>query len=666
MAAGQTLGQAWVELRADVGPFEKDTQAAIKRVLDRAEKDMREGGRDGGEAMAEGTSRGFESSGDRVVDAGSRVGTRTGEALGDSAGRSAGSKGDEVGDEVDRRWRGPLYDAARRLGEAMGTGMKEGFPEGIGSWILKQSDDFQAAIGALGAAAMTSLAGILIPAIAGALASSPALLAIGGAIASTFTDPRVQQGAQDLGATLKEVFNEASAGLVDDVLSSMNMLESAMRAFEDPISEIFDATAPILEDLTRGLIGFTRELLPGIRDAVRALEPLFDALAQQLPYLAESITIMFQNMTDDPAKVEGAIMGLIIILRTLGQVLEWVGSILGFVSKALSGWVHLLDDAFSAMGGFVEPIRSLIDMADEGGVRVGEAGAKMKPIKQYADEAADGVRNLDNSFKDLFNTTLTLDKAEIAMAESLAKVRDTAAAAAGQISLKSEKGRELRSTVLSGVEAAIAMRDATLEETGSVEMANAAYLKQISALAGVLRKAGYTEKQIYDLIGSYDEIPDSVSTSVTAPGLSRTLAQVQELRRELEALGVQQRVAGVTGHGGVTEREGGILQAQKGMIVNSPTVLFGERGTGPANTSREAYIPSSGIGPSRAYGLLSEAASWYGMQVGPAGGSGATGSGEGYVTLIVDGEPLKLAIVKQVQGASTQQAAALTTQRTGF
>lgn len=60
----------------------------------------------------------------------------------------------------------------------------------------------------------------------------------------------------------------------------------------------------------------------------------------------------------------------------------------------------------------------------------------------------------------------------------------------------------------------------------------------------------------------------------------------------------------------VAQRHGGIVAAQRGLITSSPTVLFGERGTG-----QEAFIPRDGIPAQRGLALADAAARWHGGKV---------------------------------------------------
>jgi hypothetical protein len=85
----------------------------------------------------------------------------------------------------------------------------------------------------------------------------------------------------------------------------------------------------------------------------------------------------------------------------------------------------------------------------------------------------------------------------------------------------------------------------------------------------------------------------------------------------------EQRISsGPGGSGGTPQRYGGVWQAQTGLawdarMLSAPTIFAGERATGG-----EAFIPKRG-NPNRSLRILSEAASWYGMEMRPTAGSGS-------------------------------------------
>jgi hypothetical protein len=98
---------------------------------------------------------------------------------------------------------------------------------------------------------------------------------------------------------------------------------------------------------------------------------------------------------------------------------------------------------------------------------------------------------------------------------------------------------------------------------------------------------------------------------------------------------------GTGGFGSIAQRHGGLVAAQRGRLVpahvaSSPTVLYGERGTGV-----EAFIPRDGISAERGLAIADVAAGWHGGRVvapwqwhgqRTPGGDGATGMSGGQFT----------------------------------
>jgi hypothetical protein len=215
-------------------------------------------------------------------------------------------------------------------------------------------------------------------------------------------------------------------------------------------------------------------------------------------------------------------------------------------------------------------------------------------------EAAGEANGLANAFEAINGATLG---SRDAMRDAEAAVDDLQEAleeSNGSLDITTEEGRAAEAALDALAVAAANVAQKKYEETGSVEAANAAYQNYIGQLRQTLINSGMAEDAVDNLIAKIAQMPTYKAIN----------------------LDVQLRIASTTGFGLAAFSQlakGGIHAAATGRldgaVVDSPTVLFGER-----STVKEAFIPQEGISQGRAMSILGEAASWHGAQVIPEGG----------------------------------------------
>ncbi|MDX2749657.1 phage tail tape measure protein [Streptomyces scabiei] len=152
-----------------------------------------------------------------------------------------------------------------------------------------------------------------------------------------------------------------------------------------------------------------------------------------------------------------------------------------------------------------------ITAASEG--ELGEATA------MTADEMADqrtAAEKLTEALNLLNGVAITTAEQQIAFEQSL----DDLAAAVKEngtgLDITSEKGRAVKTAFLDSAKAAQEYAQSVADQKGSVEAGNAVLETSIGALKRTMKQAGFTEKQIKDLIGRYAQIPPKTGTEVKA------------------------------------------------------------------------------------------------------------------------------------------------------
>lgn len=308
--------------------------------------------------------------------------------------------------------------------------------------------------------------------------------------------------------------------------------------------------------------------------------------------------------------------------------------------------------------------------AEQGGVT--EEG--MTELGTAAVDAAAQVEELTAAFDELFGVEMDLDRAQIAYKEGMAELIEILDDGASSLSTNTEAGRENRTGVLDQIDAIKDLRQANIDNGMSMEEADARYVNQLGLIEEMLIERGFEKEAVQNLIDTYRDIPEEVSTDVQAPmlgpktreaelydeilgrvknkkrlttimALPNANARLRELRNYLRELNsIDGRVVtstirtvneNITRNFGVNapqaNRHGGItLHAQSGLLRHpaiftprSPArFAFAEPATGG-----EAFIPRIGD-RMRSLAIADVAARWHGGRV-VAGDAGARGASLG-------------------------------------
>jgi TP901 family phage tail tape measure protein len=160
-------------------------------------------------------------------------------------------------------------------------------------------------------------------------------------------------------------------------------------------------------------------------------------------------------------------------------------------------------------------------------------------LDQYvaaAEQAKDQTEALNKQFEDLFNQQMSSDRAVLKLKESTVKLTEELTTGARTLSLNKEEGRKNRAAVLDQIEAIEDLRQARVDEGATLDEASRKYDKDIDGLKRSMRQAGFTKKEINELVGAYEEIPGTVNTKVSSTGVAVTEAQLQRLSVYQQAL----------------------------------------------------------------------------------------------------------------------------------
>jgi hypothetical protein len=465
------------------------------------------------------------------------------------------------------------------------------------------------------------------PAI-GAAINAGVLLGLGGGgiaagIALAARDPEVAGAGKAVGQHVLEGLTQAAESFKEPVINSVNILGSAFDRLQPRIQAIFSGLAPHVEQLATGIAGLFDRIGPGLQQAFTAAGPILDTLSAELPRLGSAMSSFFSSIAAGGP-------GATIFFRDLLVAVE--GSLIG-IGKLIEGLSKLyeISSKIPGLGGAFQALGNAIGSSGDKGkkaffdLQAGSGSAKggIDLVAQSARAAEQAVAQLAKSSEQILNEWLSVDQASVRLSQSMLGLKASVDQNGKSLDSNSEKGLANRSALLDAAQAAETLREKQIAGGQSASFANAQFDSQIGSLIALAGKLGLNQGEVDKLIGKYRNVPGDVTTNVQHPGLDEALKKSGDLEGTYNSIPrsvtttvrtifiTEGSMPSIPSTGGrIAFAHGGILKAAQGMIVDSPTVLFGERGTG-----HEVYIPEKGISDSRGLALADAAARMHGGRV---------------------------------------------------
>lgn len=505
-------------------------------------------------------------------------------------------------------------------------------------------------VGAI-SAAVVALSPAIGAAIGAAVIGGTGLGLIGLGIAGQIHSPAVVAA-----------FDQLKQHATDDLTGASSVFGSTLVKGLHGFTDELDKIAPDVQrnlsklivpasHLFEGIGQFIDHLGPGIDSLSTAAAPFIDVLGAELPRLADAFSQMF---TDISANAPGAILFFHDLFTAIDITVVGLGGFASAMEKVY-GWLRIAADIFGGGGDTTRTARDLANLKgaqDEAGksaaalkTNMEVAGASIDIAGGKAMSASDQYGMLISQLNKVNETSdkvagamvdkwvgamLTSDRAANNFDKSLLTLGDTLEKNGGHLSehvkalKKAQTGQQdNKDAILAVVEANLRVYDSEIAVGVAASDAAAKYDQNTKALEDQLRAAGYTAKQIDDLIGKYRNVPDKVDTSIAINGLTEAINDMNDLTRLINHLPSRtitiQNVVYTNQpadqlHHGLAM--GGIRRAAVGMIIRprDPGTLVGEPQTGG-----EAMIPLRGISQMRAAALGQVAVGGYGLDVVPRG-----------------------------------------------
>lgn len=526
----------------------------------------------------------------------------------------------------------------------------------------------------LGIPLAVGLTAALSPAIAAAIAAGVSVGFGGGVIALGISravqDTRVGAAWGNMWANVERQLDSRSAAMVQPLIDASRSIGNAFDMDVIPkIGDAFDKLAPRVADIGSGLGQMMTNIFKGDNfDRVIAMaDRMIGQFAKELPNLGNAVNNFLGSIADSAPGAEQFwsefLVGTQRTVVGIGNVIEALSK----TYKAMDDFGNGINDAFDkasvVVGDFVtDAYHKLDDFGNKAndafdklfGINRGdgdnEPTRKLFKLKDVTDQAGmsalltaedfgaltSQVNQTANTFDSTYaaavdkvlSTTMNLDQTTLGFAESQTRLADSVDRGGRSLDIHTKAGQANREAILGVVTANQQQFDAMIRAGAGADEARGAYDANTRALEDQMRAMHFTEDEIQGMVGKYRTVPGDIKTEIILKGLAEAIGGLNDTLREINHLDGQtattyvrtvhqQIFADPVGHftpngnaSGPAQRHGGFVAAAHGMIVDSPTVLFGERGT-----KRETYVPWAGISSQRAYELMAPTARNFGLQV---------------------------------------------------
>lgn len=286
------LGEAWVDLHANVDPFERETIVGVEKTR----------------AMAEAIFKAIP------VHA-------------------------KVDFDIDRN---SLKRDSAQIGSAFGADIAKGIASALS---LGTGNPY---IGA----AVLALAAALAPVLGAAITSGIGLALGGGIIGSAILalkdNAKLKAAAEKTFTSIGNVFTRAAQPLLGPFINALEGIAILFKGLEPVLKSIFTAAKPILDSIAGGFGGFLTNLLTGVRDSMPGIVAAFTALGDALPGVGTAIGDFFKQIFGNEDLVQ-RITGLLITMvngffKIAGPLVQGLTVIFGAFAntmRAVFGTMHL-------------------------------------------------------------------------------------------------------------------------------------------------------------------------------------------------------------------------------------------------------------------------------------------------------------------------------------
>lgn len=606
------LGQAFVEVHADLTPFRRD----LARELQRA-------------------TREFERQLNQTLQVQLQ---RTAEQAGGNAGRRfSESFNRSTRDTFGNRQASPWVALVGTLAGAL--------DDGISALPVQ-----------LKAAIVAGLIGIS-PLIAGALSAAItagaglAFVGVGVALASQFQ--AVQTGWQQFISRMRVLFVDAAGGFQDAVLNTLSLIEARAAELAPALKKIFDTASTFLEPFVGHLIDALDVFLFHMESVIGQSGDFIDELGRGIVTLADTLGFVLSLLASTGEDGRKALRDLIAIVAILvvgfAQMLVVLTKIYGFIRNLaqfiadMPVLLQVLTPHLALLGHVTKGIDG-VSGANEAWFHTNvELVDSQGRVITRTKEEEDALKTLTNAIKDAADATLGAITSNVSYERSIDNLEDALKRGGRNLDITTKKGQD---TVESFARAISGLREqlAARVQAGqlSSDQAIAQYNREIERIETLGNKAGITDQKFRELfgiaiqLGQLEIAPETAGVDAATASVETLIARIQ--RAIAVARGLSSIVSLIPGTGltSAALRAAGFAD---GGVIDRPTVMMAGEGN-----RREVVIPLTK--PARAAELM--------RQTGLDQMSGGQ-----QVLVFIDGKQMDARMVMVAKSVTAQQGVAL-------
>ena len=321
----------------------------------------------------------------------------------------------------------------------------------------------------------------------------------------------------------------------------------AFEVAQAAISQFQTELNPQVEALASGLADFGKSgQLAG--ESSRVLGGDLDKLTGTFKLLADESNTRRDWARGLQSGLEGLVPGLKGTETSLARTKERIGAMDQALAQLVSGGraaeaavtFDKLGQALAVDGVSMEEFRKQFPQyaaaVEVAGKQTDKTADAVSELGGSAQQSSGQVMALSKSIDELFQQEMSADRAALNLADSTDALTKELLKGKRTLALNTEEGRKNRAAVLDQLEAIERSRDARVRGGETLEKASALYRKDIEGLRNIMKQAGFTTSAIDGLIGKYEDIPEQVTTKVSATGVAATEAQLKRLSVYQQAL----------------------------------------------------------------------------------------------------------------------------------
>lgn len=600
------LGQAFVEVHADLTPFRRDLNRELRRITTEFEMEL-----------------------NRVLSI--------------SLQRTAGEAGTQAGQRFSENF-------SRHTRDKLGSKEASPWVALTGALAAALDDGISALPAELKAALIVGLIGIS-PLVGGALAGAIsagiglAFVGIGVGLASQFQ--AVQTRWQSFVSNMRVLLVGTAGGFQDALLRVFDLIEVRFAELAPGLTRIFDTAATFLEPFVSQLIDAIDVFLFYMEGVIGETGGFVEELGRGIAMLADALGYAFMLLVSTGEDGQKALRDLLAIVAMLiigfAQMLVILTKVYGFIrdfASFIAEMPLLLQVLLPPLAIFGQVAKQIDEVsgANEAyfSTNLNVVDSQGRVITRTKEEEK-ALQDLQKALKGAADATLNAITSNVDYEESLDQLQETLQENGRNINIDTENGREnvrAFATAIEDLRTQLQARVATGELT--TQQAIAQYNREIERIEALGNSAGITDQKFYELygtsiaLGELEIAPETAGIDAATASTETLIARVKEL------IELARHLSSTTILGAVAGARRGL--AHGGFAFHRETVDIAEEGP-------EVVIPLTK--PARAAQLMRQA------------GLDRMGSGETQVFVYIDGQQIEGRMVRVAQRVSSQQGLAL-------